>query len=459
MGRIGSWFSPWRGKGPTSPTENASPTSDLTARSEGEESEDSVRPEVGERLWDEKEQSSKQNPLGPSRDILFCEEEDATKSAHSLGSVVRSSEAGEGGPKEEELLDCKKREERIGQGKEGSRATSVSGNPEKNASHLTHLSSAAEQGVAGNSDPNSTQPLARTQVPTGKRFDVYVEETSVTHCGKNTCIEQEVVRTKVKKSIQVLPQAKSSPISDSSSSLSSTAAENKSLNVRPAVGSQSYYSAPEGVSLKSSKDWQLEPEQEHTEANSMGRKNVAKRKSKKSPQGDGGSSPLEKVPSNGQPVPKGGLSSDNATTSPQGRSPNTHMGEPSANSSSKHNPTSVASPGGGERKTSCPETAEHLDTFQDRNSVPVPTLAPVVDEGADMEGDESLYKVERKTETPESKRRSIKVSQSEVKLFKKHVPLSVEQSPAGDNHLDLKPTLKNSKSEAQKKLETEIDSR
>ncbi|XP_070781600.1 beta/gamma crystallin domain-containing protein 1-like [Enoplosus armatus] len=459
LGRIGSWFSPWRGKGPKSPAENASPTSDQAFKSEGEEgSEESVRPQAREQQWEEEREQS-----FFSRDIFPCEKEDATQSAHRDGSVVSSTETAEGGPREEEFVESRKK--RIGQGKEreeSSNGTSAGGNPEKNASHLTHLSSSSEQGVVWDSDQAHTQPQAQrqAQAQTSKRLHVYLEETSVIQCGQDTCSGQEVVRTKVTKSLQLLPKAKSSPSFDSPKSSSSTSAENKETNVTPAVGTQSYYSALVGVSLKSLKDLQLEPEtdQEQTETDSMGRKNTARRRFRKNSQGDGGNSPQEKTPPNTQPVPEGFPTPDNSVTCPQGKSPKTHMGESSVNSSSTHNPTSQASPEGGDSKTSCPDTVKQLDSFQDSNSVIAATLTCVVDGDADMEGDDRLYKVERKTETPESKRRSIKVSRSEVKLFTKNVPLNPKNSPAGDNQ-DFKTASKNTKDEAKDTPKTETDAR
>ncbi|XP_044025867.1 beta/gamma crystallin domain-containing protein 1-like isoform X2 [Siniperca chuatsi] len=464
LGRIGSWFSPWRGKGPKSPAENASPTSDQALKSEGvEESEESVRPQARAQQREEKEPSSSPNPRGLSRDIFSFEEEDATQSAHRDGSVS-STETAEGGPREEEFVDCRKR---IGQGKEreeSSNGTSAGGNPEKNASHLTHFSYSSEQGVVWDSDQDHTQPQAQrqAQAQTSRRLHVYLEETSVIQCGQDTCAGQEVIRTKVTKNLQVLPKAKSLPSFDSPKSSSSTSAENKDINVRPAVGTQSYYSALVGVSLKSRKDSQLESEtdKEQTETDSMGRKNTAKRRLRKNSQGDGGNSPQEKTPSNTQPVTEGFPTSDNSLTcpTPQGKSPKTHLGESSVNTSSKPNPTSQASLEGVESKTSCPDTVKQLDNFQDSNSVAAATLTCVVDGDADMEDDDSLYKVERKTETPESKRRSMKVSRSEVKLFTKYVPLNPKQSPAGDNQ-DFKPALKNTKDEAKDKPKTESDAR
>ncbi|XP_073348556.1 uncharacterized protein [Pagrus major] len=454
LGRIGSWFSPWRGKGPNSPTENASPTDDRTLKSQKEEeSEESVRPRAREQQWEE---SSNTNPLGLYRDFFPSEEEDATQSARRDGSVVSSTETAGGGPREEEFVGSRKK--RTGQGQEreetsSGNGTSASGNPEKNASHLTHLSS--EQGVVWDSDRAHTQPQAQRQAQarTGKRLHVYLEETSVFSRGKDNSAGQEVVRTKVTKSLQVIPKAKSSPSFDLTKSSSSISAENKKADVRPAVGTESHYSALVGVSLKSRKDTQPEPDQEQTEADSMGRKNAARRKFKKNPQGDGANSPQEKLSPGSEPPPEGFPISDNSVTSPQVKSPKTHKGESSVNSSSKHNPTSQASPEVKETKTSCPDTVKQLDKFQESNSVSAVTVACVVDGAADMEDDDSLYKVERKTETPESKRRSVKVSRSEVKLFTKNVPLNPKQSPAGGDQ-DFK-----AKDEAKDRPRTETDAR
>ncbi|XP_041660911.1 beta/gamma crystallin domain-containing protein 1-like isoform X2 [Cheilinus undulatus] len=444
LGRIGSWFSPWRGKSPKSPSENASPTSDQVFKSDGEEeqSEEFVRAKGEPQEQEENQQIS--------RNIFFCEGEDATQSAHRDGSTVSSTETAGGGPNEEESAGCRKKRTRQGKEREeSSNGTSESGNPEKNASHLTHLSSPSEQGVL----QDSGRALRQAQAQTGKRLHVYLEETSVIHCGNDAGAAQEVV-TKVKTSLQVLPKAKSSESFELPRS-----AENKRTYVTPADGAQNYYSALVGVSLKSHKDSQLEPEpdQKQTEeGESMGRKNSAKRRYRKNSQGDGATSPLqEKKPPSA--ASEGFPSSDKTVTSPQGNSPNSHMGELSVNSSSssKHNPSSQASPEGGEGKTAVTQ----LDDFQDSNStVTAATMTSAVDGGADMEDDDSLYKVERKTETPESKRRSLKVSRSEVKFFPKNVPLKSTQSAASETQ-NFRLTLKNTIDEAKDEAKTETDSR
>ncbi|XP_056283625.1 beta/gamma crystallin domain-containing protein 1-like isoform X2 [Pseudoliparis swirei] len=459
LGRIGSWLSPWRAKSPKSPTENASPTSDNVFKSEGEqESEESVRLQARTQEGEE-DQSSNPNPFGQSRDIFPCEEEDATQSAHRGVSVVSSTETAEGDPEKEEFVDC--REERFEQGKEreeSSNGNLASGNPETNGSQLTHPSYSSEQGVVCESDHAHTQ----SQVHAGRRLHVYLEETSVIHSNQNTCAEQAVVQV-TKKNLKVHAKVKSS-----SDLLSSTSAEDQRTNVRPAVGADHYHSALVGVSVKSHKESQSETEPEpepepkgQTEADRMGRKNAARRKNsqfKKNAQGDEGNIPQEKMPPSAEPVPQEISPSDNSVTNRQGKSPKTHMGEASVNSSSKHASASQTSPERAENKTSCHDRAELLDNFQDSNSDIAAPLECVVGVGADMEDDSSVYKVERKTETPESKRRSLKVSRSEVKLFTKNVHLNSKLNPAGDTE-ELKAVLKNDQDEAKDKPKTEIDAR
>ncbi|XP_004568823.2 uncharacterized protein LOC101472999 isoform X2 [Maylandia zebra] len=441
LGRIGTWLSPWRGKAPKTPTENAPSTGDHTLKSEGEvESEETVRPWAGEQ------QQEEENPHLQDffRGVFPCDEENATQSAHRDGPVVCSTETGVGGPKKEELWECSR--QTTGQDREESnKRTSASGNPERNDSHLTHLYSSTKQGVAWYSDQAHTQPQAqrKAQAQTGKKLHVYLEETSVIQCGENSCAGQEVVRTKLTKSLQVLPKAKSSP---SFHLAISSSAENKETHARPAAGAQDYYGTLVGVPLKSHKDSQLEPEpdQEQIEEDIMGRKNSARRRRKNS-QSDGGKAPAETIPPTAQPASEGFPKSDNLVSSLKSKSE-----APKDSSSSEQNPTSQASPEGGERKTSCPATVKQLDNLQDLNCV--------ADEGADMEGDDDFYRVERKTETPESKRRSIKVSQSEVKLFTKHVRLNPKKSPAEDNK-DWNAALKNTKGDEKDTPKTENDGR
>ncbi|KAM3602603.1 uncharacterized protein V6R79_007197 [Siganus canaliculatus] len=459
LGRIGSWLSPWRGSSPKSPTENVSLTSNqpLSIEREEEEKETSGRPLAPEQQQrEEKEQRSNPNPLGFSREFSSCKEGDATQSAHRDGAVVCSTDTAGGGPSGEEFRWSRNR--RTGQSKEreeSSNGTSESGNPEKNDSHLTHLPSSSEQGVLWDSTHTLPQAQRQAQALTGKKLHVYLEETSVIQSAKGTRAPQEVVRTKLTESLHSLQRAKSSSSLDSLDRSSSTSSENRRTNVRPAAGSGSYYSALVGVSLNSSKEPQFEsePDRDQTDTVSMGRKNASRRKVRKNSQGDGGSSPQGKMPPNADTTPREVFTSDNAVTSPQGKSPKTPKEEPIVNSTSEQNPTSQASPEVRGKQASCLVSDKQLDNFQDSKSVSAAAgLASVVDGAVDMEDDEIFYKVERKTETPESKRRSIKVSHSEVKIFSKNVPLKAKESPQGEQ---LEPI----KDEAKSESKTETDSR
>ncbi|XP_076021466.1 uncharacterized protein LOC143012287 isoform X2 [Genypterus blacodes] len=427
LGRIGSWLSPWRAKGPESPTENASSRSDEALGTAGEEENPrSVSTQARERQREEeKGQSPDTSQLRLPADIFPCEE-DATQSARRDGPIVASSKPEEGGPTEEEFVE--KRKKRKGPGierEESSNGTSLSGSPvsDKNASHLTHLSYSSEQGVVRDSVQAHTQRQAQrqTQVRTGRELHVFLEETSLIQRGKDTRAGPAVICTKVTKSFQVIPK------------------------------SPGPYGA--AVSLKSHK----KPEDsEQVDGSNMVRKNTARRKSRKNSQGDAGSSSQESTSthSSAQTVPEGLAKPENSMTKPQGKSQPTHAGKPSVNSSSTHTPASQASPEGGQSRPAALATAKQLDNIQGSNSAIEPAVARVVDGGADMEDDDSIYKVERKTETAESKRRSIKVSRSEVKLFSKNVHLKADQSKGEDNK-----GIQDTKEEAKEQAKQEIKSR
>ncbi|XP_029965726.1 uncharacterized protein LOC115401593 [Salarias fasciatus] len=416
LGRIGSWFSPWRGTGPKTSSENAFSTSESEGEEDGEEY---VNAQTGEQQWED--ENPRPKPL--FRDIFPREEEDATQSAHRDGSVVSSAETEPGGPEKEELAVC--REQRKGQGErreEKRSGASTTGIPEENATHLTHLSAPGKQGVVRNFDQARTQSQARrrAQAQTGKRLHVYLEETSVIHCGQDQNAEQEVFRTTFTKSLHVLPKLKSSSGVDS---------EEARTNVRPAVEPQCHHSAPEGASLKANKDSQSESgsDKDQTDTTSMGRKNASRRRARKNSQGDGGNGPQEKSLPSTQPAAE----STTPLTGSEGKGSDAHVCVESADSSPKLSSTSQASPGGGKSQTSCPDAVKELDNFQESNSEPAASQACAVDSLAEMDED-SFYKVERKTETPESKRRSMKVSRSEVKIFPKHVPFKPKPASGGN---------------------------
>lgn len=444
MGRIGSWFSPWKVKGPQSPAQNASASSDQALESElEEESEKFVRPEAKEKQREEEQKVQSSNPhtLGPSRDIFDSEEGNATQSDHRTGSVVRSAEAREAGPRGEEFVGSRKK--RTGQGKEweeSSNGTLEGGNPDKNATHVTDLSS--EQGVKWDSPVAPPQAQRQTRARTGRRLHVYLEETSVSQCSEDA--GQEVVRTKVPRRLQVVCSAKSSTTLDLSS-----CSRTKRSNLRPIDGTDRCNSTIAAASLTSNQDSEPKPEKEQTQADSMGRKNTPRRKSKKNNQGAGGGNPHEKIPSIAETAPEG---SDNSVATPWGKSPKNEVEAP-VSSSSKPNPTSQGSPECGESKTSCLDPVKQLGNLHE--SVTASTQAYMIDGPADMEDDDWRYKVERKTETPESKRRSLKVSVSEVKFFPKNVPLNPKQSTGENQDSKLKDTMDDGKD----KPKTEVDSR
>ncbi|KAM9798211.1 uncharacterized protein ACB057_009261 [Neosynchiropus ocellatus] len=419
LGRIGSWFSPWRGKGPKSPSEVAFPAGDEAVKCEGaEENGESVRVGAGDQQWEAREQNSDPGPRGLLRNFSPSKEEDAAESAHREGSPVSRGEPGGDVSKEEELAQPRKRRTGPDRGSSDSRLDSR--NPEKNANQLTHLSSFAEQGVAWDSDRDHTQRQAHAQ--TGKRLHVYLEETSVTQRGTNSGVGQEVVRTKVKKSLQVKPKA----------SLSFDSLDDK----EEADDADSYYSALVGVSLRSKTC-----DSEYSGADSMGRKNAARRKYRKNSQGD----PLGSPPPETQPGP------DTSLTIPQSKS--SHDVNVPVNSASGQDPSpSQASPGGGKTMTSCSDKPRYLDNIQAQGAVTEACAA--------MEDDDTDYQVERKTETPESKRRSLKVSRSEVKLFTKYVPLSVEQPLLEKNEPpDLKTPSKAAENGAKESFKSEMSER
>ncbi|XP_038134610.1 beta/gamma crystallin domain-containing protein 1-like [Cyprinodon tularosa] len=447
LGRIGSWFSPWRGYSPKSLDGNDLSASDFTQGAEGEvKGEAYVRLRAEEQHYQEGDTSS----LGRLKEFLPCKEKDATQSAHREDSVLCSTDTGEGGSKEEELAEGWK-QRRQGEDTENSNTPSASGNPERNFNYSTHLSSSSNQGVAWDFDQAPTHPhaLRKAQAQTGKRLHVYLEETSVIQCGQNTCAGKEVIRKTVKKTLQV---PRNSKLSQSFDLVTSSSPTNAEKNVSQAAGAQSFYSVLGGVSLKTHKDLCLETETEPTEADDMGRKNSGRRRVRKNSQGNGVKSPTDKSPQpNTQPAdgcPPPGTSAD----SPQGKISNADLKEISTDSSSRLGPSLQVSPEGGESKIPSKDMVKQLDRLQNSITVSMADQTDRVDVGADMEEDERLYKVQRKTETPESKRRSIKVSKSEVKIFPKNVPLEPKQNARQDQR-DFNNALKDIAEEEKPKTE------
>lgn len=425
LGRIGSWLSPWRGKGTRSPSESLSPSDEPDLKlAGGEERSD----ECGGAATEERQKAEESSSLSPSllalsRDGSLSKEENATQSGHRDGSTVCSPESEEGGPKGAEFLETRKR--RTGQGREREESrngASESGNPEKNASHVTPQFSFPKQGVLW--DPGHSQPPGQRRAESGRKIQVYLEE-SVIKRGKGASAEQEVVRTKVEKSL---------PIRRPKLSASGESAEGTGTNVTPTNGTESYHCAGEGVSPRLNKDAQFEPETERkqTEAGSMGRRNAARKKSKKSPQREAGSSQRDKKPLNSE---TGSPSPDSSVSNVEGKSPKAEA----VDSSSTPSPTSPLSPKPKQGRTSCPDAVK-LDKLPNAGTASGATPARGMDGVADMGDDDGFYQVERKTETPESKRRSIKTSQTEIKFYPKQVRLNPKKN-------DLDPNSTSSKAE------------
>ncbi|XP_062323967.1 beta/gamma crystallin domain-containing protein 1-like isoform X2 [Osmerus eperlanus] len=419
LGRIGSWFSPWRGRSPWSPTGDASPTSEQAPRPEREEGALRGSRERKQQEEEEEEgQDSQANKPCLSKDFFSCEE-DARPSAHRarpLSVWGIGSEPG-GGPVEEGHAEQPQKKE------EGKKQASENGNPalDRNASQLTHFSSSAEEGVVGDSDQEQTQAHTQTQAQTSRKLHVYLEETSVSQSSEDS--GQEVVHT-VKKSIQVFSRANRI---DSCENTDTEASERKRTHLNPALV---------GVSLKSPIETQSSPELSGREANkdTMGRKNLGRRRSRKTSQGDGRSQ--ENLPSKTQPTNTGSSPSDrNSGTSSCPVEAETHLGEQEADSSPTKNKASVTSPEGASNRSTF-STVDVENNLQDTDSPVLATLVSITDTMEDIEevGD-SLYRVERLTETPESKRRSMKVSHSE-KFFAKKVLVNSELSTEVNNHVE-----------------------
>ena len=363
-----------------------------------------------------------------SRDLSSSEKEDATRSARRDGPFLSNDwEPAERGPKEEEFVDAREfLEGRIGQGWEreggGHRGTPLTGSPtlENKASHLTPLSRARVQGAVGKLDALHSQAQWKAHNHTGKKLHVYLEEeTSVINSGKNSSTEQEVVRIRLEKSFDVLAKTKSL---DALNSPQRSGPEQREIRNRFCL------SAPVDLEFTAPPDTHRaspEPGSEETESNRMGRKNTSRRKSRKLSQGDVEGNSPESTPSKAQDV-SGSPSASGGTLLTKALAPGveTHLGEAAGNSASSQSLSE-----GGKNKTS-PTSIHREIPLSDQpkghlgaESSHSGTIVDAVDGEVDM--DEN-FKLERKTETAEAKRRSIKVSKSEVKIFSKNVLVNAD---------------------------------
>ncbi|KAG7260559.1 hypothetical protein CRUP_037545 [Coryphaenoides rupestris] len=319
LGRIGSWFSPWRTQNPTDlETENAVPAieqppgPDSDAGEGGEEGAVPVREPCASWQREEGTRTPSFNPEEArlSRDTFSSEKEAtaASQSAHRGSPFVSTDwEPAERGPKEEEFLDAREFQEgRRGPAweREASNSSPVAGDPTsgKNASHLTRLPHARVQGVEGKADALHSPVLRKGHAQAGKELHVYLEEeTSVLNSGSDAGTGQGVVRTRLKKSFHVLAKAKSLDDLDSQNG----GQEQPEINSSPR-STENRFSAPVELEFTPPSDTQggkPEPEPEGAESTRMGRKQNSRRKSRKQSQGDAESNSQENTPSKAQDIP------------------------------------------------------------------------------------------------------------------------------------------------------------
>ncbi|CAL8392259.1 unnamed protein product [Arctogadus glacialis] len=438
LGRIGSWFSPWKSQIPRDlEIENATkaseqgPVPDTDAAQGGAARAEPVREPAGGG-WQRKEgtgaRSSDPERSRLSRDLSSSTKEDAARSARRDGPFWSTDwEPAEPGPKEEEFVDAREfLEGRRGQGWEreggGHRGTPLTGDPtlEHKASPLTPRSRARVLGAVGKLDAVHNPAQRNALNHSGKKLHVYLEEeTSVINSGNNSCTGQEVVRVRLEKSFDVLAKTKSL---DTLSSPRSSGPERREIRNRFCL------SAPVDLELTAPSDTHRESpetESEETESDRMGRKNTSRRKSRKLSQGDVEGNSQENTPSKACQALSGSPSASGGTLLTQAPGVETHLGRAAGNSASSQSLSE-----GGKNKTS--PTAIHREIplgKQPKGHLGADTKSCTGTIVAAVDGEEDMdekFKLERKTETAESKRKSIKVSRSEVKIFSKNVLVNAD---------------------------------
>ncbi|CAL8315352.1 unnamed protein product [Boreogadus saida] len=322
LGRIGSWFSPWKSQIPGDlEIENATkaseqgPVPDTDAAQGGAARAEPVREPAGGG-WQRREgtgaRSSDPERSRLSRDLSSSstKEDAAARSARRDGPFWSADwEPAEPGPKEEEFVDAREfLEGRRGQGWEregggGHRGTPLTGDPtlEHKASPLTPRSRARVLGAVGKLDAVHNPAQRNRQLNrSGKKLHVYLEEeTSVVNSGNNSS-GQEVVRVRLEKSFDVLAKTKSpdalcSPRSGSSPErreIRNRVCLSGPVDLEPTAPSDTHRESPE-------------TESEETESDRMGRKNTGRRKSRKPSQGDVEGKSQENTPSKACQAPSG----------------------------------------------------------------------------------------------------------------------------------------------------------
>ncbi|XP_056436675.1 beta/gamma crystallin domain-containing protein 1-like isoform X2 [Gadus chalcogrammus] len=436
LGRIGSWFSPWKSQIPRDlEIENATkaseqgPVPDTDAAKGGAARAEPVREPAGGG-WQRKEgtgaRSSYPERSCLSRDLSSSTKEDAARSARRDGPLWSTDwEPAEPGPKEEEFVDAREfLEGRRGQGWEreggGHRGTPLTGDPslEHKASPLTPRSRTRVLGAVGKLDAVHNPAQRNALNHSGKKLHVYLEEeTSVINSGNNS--GQEVVRVRLEKSFDVLAKTKSL---DALYSPRSSGPERREIRNRFCL------SAPVDLELTAPSDTHRESpgtESEETDSDRMGRKNTSRRKSRKLSQGDVEGNSQENTPSKACQALSGSPSASGGTLLTKAPGVETHLGRAAGNSASSQSLSE-----GGKNKTS--PTAIHREIplgKQPKGHLGTDTTSCTGTIVAAVDGEEDMddkFKLERKTETAESKRKSIKVSRSEVKIFSKNVLVNAD---------------------------------
>ncbi|XP_036397712.1 beta/gamma crystallin domain-containing protein 1 isoform X2 [Megalops cyprinoides] len=303
----------------------------------------------------------------------------------------------------------------------------------------------------------STEPAVQSP-ELYKKLTAFLEETSVTN-GTEAQDSRLVIQKTIKKNFEVTAKVGSKNTIPPELPRSPEGTERKKTSLKTAVGSKGSYSALTGVTLgpqsRTQSSSEVPPEVVDSEV--MGRKNSAKRRARKESSRSG-----ETTPTHGACTPAS-PEAVNTVTSPHLLWVETHLGEAEeiqcSGSSPARQDSDLPAPAvpavvSGEEGASNPGAAV-LSLPGASGSTPstaVSTTQASWHEEADMAEQqeasstntssatdaESPVQEYRTTESGESKRRSIKLSQSQ-KIFPKKVCVSSDQGPEEGEHAEKAP--------------------
>ncbi|KAG7460565.1 hypothetical protein MATL_G00200100 [Megalops atlanticus] len=290
--------------------------------------------------------------------------------------------------------------------------SSTGGSPteDRNAKHLSTVSSpsAAKGSVFGSDCAVNSQ-----------RLQGHLEETSAVS-GTEASRSQNVTQTTAKKHFQAISKAVlPKPFKTGSSSYKLN--EFKKISLKPIIGGEDDCATLIGDSLESHSRATSSSAEDEDDV-TMGRRNSGRRRSRKNSQGDRGSSR--------ESTPAKGPSAEGASSEPE----ILHLGEEHAGAQGLNSPVHA---------TCVSVIAEDAGTLEGGpSSCPQPDACSRIPgaggghaaEEQEPSGDADLDLLERRTETPESKRRSMKVSRVE-KFFAKKVIVNSDPSPEGNEHI------------------------